>query len=156
MAKGFKCDICNQFYDEYHNLDLGKSQRAWLTNNKRSVDYYICSGCIPAIQKVIDGPKRKVITINTKEKYCGLIKTPFRCRLKRKLMAKPRNEHCNWGLKYPKDICLCFHCEQDRYSNAFYDDWEALNTLAHIARVDGENPTYWDDHNKDNLSMFES
>lgn len=116
----------------------------------------ICPDCIAAIQKAINEPKRKVITINTKEKYCGLIKTPFRCRLKHKLMAKPRNEHCNWGLKYPKDICLCFHCEQDRYSNAFYDDWEALNTLAHIARVDGENPTYWDDHNKDNLSMFES
>lgn len=89
--------------------------------------------------------------INTKEKYCGLIKTPFRCRLKRKLMAKPRNEHCNWGLKYPKEITLCFLCEQNRYSNDFYDDWEAR-----IAWINGENPTYWDDHNKDNRSIFES
>ena len=70
----------------------------------------------------------------------ALAKTPFRCKIKRKLMTKPHNDYCNWGLKYPKDISSCFCCAQNRYSIAF----EALKALAN-----GENPTYFDDHNKD-------
>lgn len=56
-------------------------------------------------------------------------------------MAKPHNDYCNWGLKYPKDISSCFCCAQNRYSIAF----EALKAL-----VNGENQSYFDNHSKDN------
>lgn len=66
MARAFQCDICEQLYSEYHNFDLGKYQRARLTN-RNSMEYDICPDCAAAIQETID----QRIHISTKKKKRG-------------------------------------------------------------------------------------